>query len=169
MMGREKAGAMLIELLVALVVAGLLMVTLTASICELMRLSTTSQNDSVGAQIAANIMERVRATPFDSLDGLDKKIVAVNSGVGVPLVATVPRLKRPAMIDAENQDWFAAGGGRMPVSSVPATARISVTGSGDVRYVTVDVSWNSYDELAPSQRRFKLLSFAYRYGVQRNG
>lgn len=168
-MPRLNSGAMLVELMVALVIAGLFMVSLTASLTELMRVSSQSQNNIIGVQIANNIFERVRATSFDRLGAINSDLVVNRlfepNSEFEPIIQDPanPLLTVPLMIDATGKLWVGPSGS--PVSKVQAKAHLTilpVAGDFDSKVANVQVSWKTP---GGGIKAYSTSTFIHRYGM----
>lgn len=171
---RVSTGSSLVELLIAVTLSGIVMVTLGASLSEQMRLSTTSQNQLIAGTLAREVVERVRATPFAELPPVGSiQEIRIASGdtkdTGVYDLSR-PILARPLQIDAENFSWRHPDPNYpIPLTRFPGRVTLQMGGEAqspsgpipETKTATVSVTWT---EGAPKQLQLKAI--ICRYGIQ---
>lgn len=164
----------LIELMVAVAISGIVLVSLGASLSEQMRLATKSQKQLLAVQLARQMVERVRATPFDDLPmaGITKEVRVASGDLNDSGVydSLVPILYRPLQVDAVNFSWRSPDSSNpMPISKFPGKVYLTMgtAASGpygpipNTKTATVLVTWS---EDMPKQ--FELKFVICKQGIQ---
>lgn len=149
---RTKFGAHLIELLAAILIAGLLAVVLSSSLSEVIRLNTESNMNLLAITAAQEVIERVRSTPYDEVPIAGDYEVQVNLGGSESSTASPTGgaiTQKPTMLDGTKLVWLASSSGDLPANrfkgriklslselSIPNTKRLLVTAIWNISGVT---------------------------------
>ncbi|HIA55358.1 MAG TPA: hypothetical protein EYN91_25290 [Candidatus Melainabacteria bacterium] len=169
---RSNAGLQLIELLAALFIAGLLSVVLSSSLSEVIRLTTATDRTVLASTVAQEVIDRIRATPYDELPADGTYDVQVNLGGSSDTSVSSSGgfiVQRPAMLDGTKLVWTASSaGGELPQnrfrgSVSVAFASLPVT---DVRKIVVSVSWS--DSTRTGVRQYEAATVVGRNGIMRH-
>ncbi len=147
---RSKRGAYLIELLVALAISGFLAVALAASLSEQMRVTTGAENQVKAAEVAQQVIDRIRESNQTLPHGIYPIQLDSDDGVGIgtqwfqkrPLNYDLNSFSYPNMIGADSSqpaDQFVGPGlnGRATVTAVLAPSTPATTS-----LLTVTVTWS---------------------------
>lgn len=172
---RRECGASLVELMVAIMISGIIMVALGSSLSEQMRLGTKTQNQLVAAELAKTLSERIRATKFDDLPTyLTPQNVRIAAGdLNDTHSYTGEILSRPLQIDGQLLQYKSPSSDNpMPISKFPGEVTLTLGGMADgpsgplddTRKATILVTW-----MEPGQsdsKRLELKMILYRNGIQ---
>lgn len=171
---RSRSGASLVELMVAISISGIVLVGLGSSMSEQLRLSAKSQKQLLAVAIARQMVERVRATPFDKLpsDGLQKEVrVASGDPTDSGVYDSTNKLfDRPLQIDGLNLVWLSPDPSNpMPVSKFGGKVYLTIGPGPSGPYGEVEgtktanilVTWN---EDMPQE--YRLRAIICKYGIQ---
>jgi type II secretory pathway pseudopilin PulG len=141
-------GAYLIELLASVMIAGFLTAMLAQSLSEIIKVNTKTDRSLIAAMIAQNVVERVRAIPFDDLNGLsfNESFVQINYPETSYAVGSNSLLaKRPLQLDTTNLQWGdIASGGELPSYHFRGTAKAFLSQPDtdiDAKTILVRVEW----------------------------
>lgn len=166
---RSRSGMQLIELVFAVGLSGFLTAVLGASIAQLVRQATVTQNQLVASTIAQEVLDRLRATKFDNLSTVPpgQQDVVVNADISSPTSDVT--LHRPLMIDAKNLTWKGSSGvGQIPTNQFRGKVQITVSDfpdAGDTKTIDVTVTWSDSSGSGHSLTRHAII---HRFGVARN-
>lgn len=145
---RTARGAYLIELLASILIAGFLTAMLAQSLSEIIRVNTKTDRALIAALIAQNIIERIRAIPFDDLNSLNlsDSLIQINYPESSYEVGSDSFLaKRPLQLDAINLQWSETpSSAELPNYHFRGTARAFVLQPDkdvDAKTILVRVEW----------------------------
>lgn len=138
---RRQNGSYLIELLVALAISGFLAVALSASLSEQMRVTTGAENQLKAAEVANQVIERIRESslPLPNYGSYDIPIDSDDAYGGQffqtrPLCFDMSKFNYPNIIG----DQFIGNG---PNGHAVVTATISPGSTDTTTLLTVSVAW----------------------------
>ncbi|MDP3509287.1 MAG: hypothetical protein Q8T09_15040 [Candidatus Melainabacteria bacterium] len=179
---RNSSGALLIELLAALVVATILLLGLYESIALYMRLTVVSEERELAAFMAQEVVERVKNIPFDSPDlAVGKTYNLVINDFKLPttnLPAIGSTLRRPLLLDTTNLQYSTQvantasayhkfiGDVSLTVSDGPIYTKTGVPVK-DTKTALVSIDW--FEPGSTEKRTLRVSTLLYRYGLNHNG
>lgn len=179
---RNKSGALLIELLAALVVATILLLGLYDSIALYMRLTVVSEERELAAFMAQEVIERVKNIPFDSQDlAIGKTYSMVINDFSPPVTNLPPAtssLRRPLLLDTANLQYSAQvadtsspyhkfiGDVTLTISDGPIYIKSGALVK-DTKTALVAVDW--FEPGSVQKRTLQVSTLLYRYGLSHNG
>lgn len=176
-LGRRERGASLVELMVAIMISGIIMVALGSSLSEQMRLGTKTQNQLVAAELARVMVERIRSTPYDDLpsDFITRSVRIASGNTKDTNVydASKKIVDRPLQIDAINQQYRTPDPlNPMPISMFPGQVTLTMGGAAsgpfgevkDTRTADVLVTWNEPGQTGTKEIKLKVI--VCRHGLQ---
>lgn len=169
---RSNKGLQLIELLAALFIAGFLAVILSSSLSEVIRLTTATDRTLLATTAAQEIIDRIRATPFDELpvDGTYEVQVNLGDSSEISVSPTGGFIaQRPAMLDGTKLTWNASGpSGDLPPNRFQGniTITLSDTAVPDTKRVIVIVRWS--DSTRNGVRQYEAATVVARHGIMRH-
>jgi prepilin-type N-terminal cleavage/methylation domain-containing protein len=162
---RNQKGMYLIELLAALVISGMLAVVLGDSIARTIQLNTRTEKNMVAPQIAQNLLERLRATPYISwpASGAQYQINIDPTEGGA--IQFPPVQARAAMLDASAMKYLTGN----PSVLLPdykfngiAAVQYSNNALNTARAVTITVNWS---DSTASNRMYVLNAECSSFGI----
>lgn len=135
---RTTCGSYLVELLVALAVSGFLAAVMGASLSETMQTSSGAQNQLMAADIAQELIDRVRNTAFGNLPPNGTYLAHTDSDDGV-IVGPYSFQQEPTLMDVANLTWT----NRTLNNRFRGTANVVLADgpTSDTRRVTVTIAW----------------------------
>lgn len=174
---RRECGASLVELMVAIMISGIIMVALGSSLSEQMRLGTKTQNQLIAAELARVMVERIRSTPYEKLpsDNITRAIRIASGDMTDTNVYDMsnPIVSRPLQIDATAFQYRSPNASNpMPISKFPGQVTVSFGGAADgpfgqvqqTKTANVLVSWNEAGQSSPKQIELKVT--VCKHGIQ---
>lgn len=179
---RNKNGALLIELLAALVVAAILLLGLYDSIALYMRLTFVSEERELATFMAQEVVERVKNMPFDSNDlAVGKSYNLIINDFQLPATSLPPAtssLRRPLLLDTGNLQYTSQVSDRaspyhkfigdvtLTVSDGPIYQKTGTTVK-DTKTVIISVNW--FEPGSVAKRTLQVSTLLYRYGLNHHG
>jgi type II secretory pathway pseudopilin PulG len=169
---RTAGGVHLIELVAALLMAGILSVVLSSSLSQVIRLSTATDRNLLAANTAQEVIERIRSSPFEELPNSGTYGVQVNLGGTADTQVSASGgflAQRPTMLDGTKLTWMASqADGNLPKNRFDGT--VSVTFSdlpvASTKNVIVEVRWS--DNAKSDEHVYKTGTVITRNGIMRH-
>ncbi|MDR3616361.1 MAG: type II secretion system protein [Candidatus Obscuribacterales bacterium] len=142
---RNQRGIYLIELLSALVISGMLSVVLGDSIARTIQLNTRTEKNMIAPQIAQNLLERLRATPYASWPASGSQFNINIDPFEGGAISAPPVQARAAMLDASEMKYLTGN----PSVNLPgykfngiAEMQYSNNALNTARSVVITVKWS---------------------------
>lgn len=172
---RTTNGAYLFELLVSLLISGFLTAMLAQSLSEVIRINTKTDRSLIAATIAQDLIDRVRAIPYDELDALD--VAETYTQINFPETSSNPPssssllARRPLQIDVTNLKWgHNLSTLELPKYAFRGTAKISIAQTSmdiDAKSVTVHIEWVDSSSIS-KPHVYETGTVISRYGLARH-
>lgn len=170
---RSSKAISLIETMVAVALTGIVLGVLGTSLAQLMALQSTSQNRLIAGILAKEVVERLRATPFDSLPpaGVTMSVRVARGDLNDSNVynPTIPTVNNALQIDTSKFQYLTTESSGLPVTKFPGQVFLTMGSEAvcpfgtlqNTRTATVLVTWN---ESEPKQLELKVI--LSKYGIQ---
>lgn len=179
---RNNHGALLIELVVALVIATILLLGLYESIALYMRLTVVTEKRELAAFIAQEVLERVKNIPYDSPELSVGRTYSlyINDFSQPPnnLPPAGSTLSRPLLLDTSNLQYTAqvgdiassyhkfAGNATLTINIGPIYPQTGLPVK-NTKNAVVSIDW--YEPGSEEKRTLSVSTILYRYGLNHNG
>lgn len=145
---RSNSGQQLIEVIVAVAMSGVLAVMMGASLAQLMATSSMSENQLKAEDVAQELLDRIRRTPYGLISGTTNTYtVQMYSDDGVVPNAAMPFQSTPLLCDVSQYTWSNASlanrfRGPGPNGYATATANLQPYSSAhSATQATITVTW----------------------------
>lgn len=142
---RNQRGVYLIELLAALVISGILSVVLGDSIARTIQLNTRTEKNVVAPQIAQNLLERLRATPYASWPASGSQYNINIDPADGSAIQSPPVQARAAMLDATEMKFLTGNPSvDLPSNKFIGTAEVTYQSNAQntARTVVITIGWS---------------------------
>jgi type II secretory pathway pseudopilin PulG len=163
---RSSSGQQLVEVIVAVAMSGFLAVIMGASLAQLMATSTQSENQLKAQDVAQEMLERIRSTPYSLLaQELNSGQLTSGQPYTVPMysndgvTATLPFQNSPLLCDFSQYTWSNASSnntfrGPSPNGNAMATVQLqpfSSNGAHNALLVTITITWSETNQTVNRQ------------------
>jgi type II secretory pathway pseudopilin PulG len=145
---RSSSGQQLVEVIVAVAMTGILAVMMGTSLAQLMATSTLSENQLKAGEVAQELLDRIRRTPYGLISATTNNYtVQMYSDDGVVPNGVLPFQTTPLLCDVSQYTWSNASLAnrfRGPGPNGYATASASLqpySAAHSATQATITVTW----------------------------
>lgn len=168
---RNESGLYLVELLVAVVISSMFAASLAASMADSTRMSSSSQNQVLAANIAQELIDNARNTPFATLANYCSStpytllVNKTGSSQTGPVI-----LPRPLLLDMSSHTWTADSQRNLFRGTVTELVQgldtgFSTTTANPPPYIRVTITINWIDGSTTGQKNYTLSTIISEHGI----